>query len=176
MDPQLNEWVDGRALRRDLLLAFEYAHHEDDWVYPLADALAGVTLQDALWTPHRNDPKQRCIWQIVLHISAWTENIVERMGQRTRNEPMGSPPDGHWPPLPAVRDDGAWQAAKQRLGNSLGALRAHIETTPPAALLDPGTVGYSQLADLLCRLVHNAYHIGQIVKLRDVQAAQRPTG
>ncbi len=150
MDGQGNELVDGQAVKRDLLLAFEYAHNEQDWVFPLTDALAGVTVQEALWKPDVNDPGQRCIWQIVMHMSVWTENIVERMGQRMRNEPPGEPQEGAWPPLPDTLDEVAWEASKQRLWKSLAALRAHIETTPLAAMLEQGTVGYSQLADLFC--------------------------
>lgn len=172
MDGQAKEWVDGQAVRRDVLLAFEYAHNEDDWVFPLADALAGVTAPGALWKPDPNESGQRCIWQIVLHMTVWTENIVERMGQRMRNEPLGHPQEGAWPALPDTLDEVAWEASKQRLWKSLTALQAHIQSTAPAAMLDHGAVGYSQLADLLCRLIHNAYHIGQITKMRECQAAQ----
>jgi|SRR5579884_1060598 len=171
VDEQVDALVDGQAVRRDVLIAFEYAHNEDDWVFPLADVLAGVTAQEALWKPDPDDAKQRCIWQIVLHMTVWTENIVERMEQRMRKELMGGPQEGAWPPLPLTLDEVAWEASKQRLWTSLAALRVHIETTPPVALLDQGTVGYSQLADLLCRLIHNAYHIGQITKMRECQAA-----
>ena len=161
-------------MRRDVLLAFEYAHNREDWVYPLADALAGVTAQEAAWkpSPDKPDPDMRCIWQIVLHMTAWTDNIVQRMAQRIQGEPPGKPPEGAWPPLPATMDEAAWEDAQRRLWNALAALRAHIEATPPAALLDCGNVGYSQFADLLCRLIHNAYHIGQITKLREWRAAQ----
>jgi hypothetical protein len=176
LDGQRNALVDGQAVQRDVLLAFEYAHNEDDWVFPLANALAGVTAQESLWKPDPNDPEQRCMWQIVLHMTVWTENIVERMAQRIHGEPIGHPSEGAWPPLPGTLDEVAWEASKQRLWKALAALRAHIETTPPSALLDQGTVGYSQLADLLCRLVHNAYHIGQITKMRECQAAQQTTG
>jgi len=172
LEGQGKELVDGQAVQRDVLIAFEYAHNEDDWVFPLADALDGVTAQAALWKPDPNDPASRCIWQIVLHMAAWNENIVERMGQRTRNEPMGHPSEGAWPSLPNTLDEVAWEASKQRLWKSLAALRAHIETTPTTAMLDQGTVGYSQLADLFCRFTHIAYHIGQITKMRECQAAQ----
>jgi hypothetical protein len=167
--------LDGDAVRRDVLIAFEYAHNEEDWVFPLADALEGVTAQEALWKSDPNDPEQRCIWQIVLHMTVWTENIVDRMGQRMRGEPMGKPEEGAWPSLPTPLDEAAWEASKQRLWTALTALKAHIETTPLTAMLDQGTVGYSQLADLFCRLIHNAYHIGQITKLRDWAASQSTT-
>lgn len=166
----LNGQVNGEAVRRDVLLAFEYSHNEDDWVFPLADALDGVTAQEAMWTPAGSDPEARSIWRIVLHMTVWTENIVERMAQRTRGDQPGRPSEGAWPELPETLDEDAWAGTQRRLWDALAAFRAHIAETPPAALLDQGNVGYSQLADLLCRFAHNAYHIGQITKLRDGMA------
>ncbi len=40
-----------QALLRDVLHAFEYAHHREDWVCPLVEALAGVTAQDTTALP-----------------------------------------------------------------------------------------------------------------------------
>lgn len=164
--------VDAQAVQREVLIAFEYAHNEEDWVFPLKEALAGVTAQEAAWKPDPRDPKQKCVWQIVLHMTAWTENIVQRMAQRQRGDRPGGPPEGHWPALPAVLDEAAWAEAQRRLWESLAALRVHIEMTPLDAMLDYGNAGYSHLADLLCRFFHNAYHIGQITKLREWHAAQ----
>ena len=152
--------MDGQVVQRDVLLAFEYAHNREDWVYPLADALAGVTAEEALWTP---GPDSKGIWEIVLHMAVWTENIVERM---ETGEPV-HPAEGAWPPPPTVPDEAAWEAARRRLRDALSALRARIEANPPDALMD----GPWGLADLLCRLIHNAYHIGQITKLRECRAA-----
>jgi hypothetical protein len=165
------ELADGAAVQRDVLLAFEYSYNHDDWVFPLADALLGVTAQAATWTPNSADTETRNIWQIVLHMTVWTENIVERMHQRERGEPPGRPAEGSWPALPPVLDENAWQDTQQRLWNAMNGLRSHISDTSIAAMLDTGNAGYSQLADLLCRLIHNAYHIGQITKLRDCMAA-----
>jgi len=161
------EFVDGSAVQRDVLLAFEYSHNEEDWVFPLADALAGVTAEEAAWIPDPADSESRSIWRIVLHITVWTENIVERMSQRTRGERPGRPAEGAWPNLPPALDEAAWEQDKQRLWEAVASMRAHIAETTVIAMLDQGDVGYSQLADLLCRFAHNAYHIGQITKLRD---------
>ena len=164
----MDEPLDGQAVRRDVSLAFAYSYRHEDWVMPLEDALAGVRAQDAAWKPA---PGVHSVWQIVLHITAWTDNIVQRMTQRMRGETLGKPPEGAWPPLPAALDEAAWQDAQQRLWQELAALDAHIETMPLTASLDCGSVGYSHFADLLCRFTHNAYHIGQITKLREWQAA-----
>lgn len=55
----MDEQVDGRAVQRDVLIAFEYAHNEDDWVVPLAEALAGVTAKEAAWTTRICTPSGR---------------------------------------------------------------------------------------------------------------------
>lgn len=123
MSEQGGETVDGGAVQRDLLLAFEYAHNEDDWVFPLADALAGLTAREAAWVPDSGDPEARSIWRIVLHMTVWTENIVQRMGQRERGERPGGPPEGAWPPLPSTPGEDAWTDTQRRLWDAVATLR-----------------------------------------------------
>jgi len=152
--------MDDETLRRDLLTGFEYSYLHDDWVNPLADALDGVTVREALWKPA---PSSKCIWEIVLHMAVWTENIIERMrGPRTAR-----PAEGPWPPLAAVVDETAWADAQARLWRALDALKAEIKSVPFAVLLEEPWEDGSVLADLLCRFTHNAYHIGQITKIRE---------
>src|SRR5437667_119053 len=91
--------MDEQAVRKDVLIAFEYSYKHDDWVYPLADALAGVTAAEAAWRPGTD---LRGIWDIVLHMAIWTENIVERM----RSGEDAHPAEGAWPSPPAIRDEG----------------------------------------------------------------------
>lgn len=153
--------MDGEAVRREVLLAFEYSYQHEEWVYPLADALRGVTATEAAWRP---GPDVKGIWDIVLHLAVWTENIIERMQSRK----SAHPEEGAWPPLPPTLDEAAWENAQRRLWDALAALRTHIESNPPDALMG-GPYG---LADLLCRFIHNGYHIGQITKMRECQAAQ----
>lgn len=160
--------MDQDVLRREIAIAFEYSYEHDDWVTPLEEALDGITAQEALWKPA---PKIPSIWEIVLHVAVWNENIVERMAQRTRGERPGHPAEGAWPPLPAVQDEAAWEAAQNRLRESLSQVRTHIETMSLPAVVDYGSIGYSHLDDLLCRFLHNAYHIGQITKLREWRTA-----
>jgi hypothetical protein len=154
--------LDGDALKKEVLVAFDYSYLHEDWVYPLADALAGVTAEDAAWRPGTD---VKGIWDIVLHMAVWTENIVLR---KRSGDPV-RPEEGAWPPLPPVPDEAAWEAAQSRLWDALAALRAQIEGDPPAALRN-GPYG---LPDLLCRFIHNAYHIGQITKMRELRDAQR---
>lgn len=156
--------MDEETMRREVLTAFEYSYEHDDWVNPLSEALAGVSAEAALWRP---GPGMKRIWDIVLHMAVWTENIIERM----RSGQNASPAEGHWPPPPVAPDDAAWEAAQRRLWEALAALRAYME----AHSLDALAAGPYGLADLFCRFIHNAYHIGQITKMGEIWEAQRAT-
>lgn len=144
-------------LRRDLLVAWEYTYMHDDWVNPVDEALSGVTPKEALWPP---SPDGKGIWEIVLHLAVWNENIVERIetGQNTR------PEEGAWPALPETTDDVAWESAKKRLTDSLESVRKMLETVPWENV-EASPYG---LPDLLCRFTHVGYHLGQITKIREV--------
>ncbi len=164
MDNAKNEAI----VRRDILVAFEYSYAHDDWVTPLDETLDGVTIDEAAWRPKE---AERSIWEIVRHLTVWLENGVERRAQRARGEAPGKPIEGAWPELPDVKDESAWKADVERLQTALTGLRTLLETAPLAELLDMGNAKYSQLSDLMCRFTHNAYHIGQITKLREWYAA-----
>ena len=161
---EMIDTMDEQAVQRDVLIAFDYSYKHDDWVYPLADALAGVTAAEAAWRP---GPAVKGIWDIVLHMAVWTENIVERM----RSGENSRPAEGHWPPPPAVPDEAAWEEAQRRLWDALAALHAYLETNT----LDALAGSPYGLADLLCRFIHNAYHIGQITKMRELRATPDAT-
>lgn len=154
--------MDNQEVKSHILTALEYVYLHDDWVNPLAEALEGVSVEEALWRP---GPNAKGIWEIVLHMSVWTENIVERMrtGERVR------PSDGAWPAFPELTDQSAWESAKARLWQSLEDLRQYIDSGPPEVVMS----GPWGLADLLCRFIHNAYHIGQITKMRECMAVAR---
>lgn len=152
--------MDGEVVKQAVLAGLDHSYLHDDWVNPLPEALEGVTAEEAAWRPR---PEGKGIWDIVLHLAVWTENILERMksGQHAR------PAEGAWPPPPSTWDEASWEAAQKRLWDSLAALREFIVASPPEALL----AGPYGLGDLLCRFVHNGYHIGQITKLREVREA-----
>ena len=142
--------------KKVIAVAFEYSYLHDDWVNPLENALAGVTVEQALWRPA---PGSKGIWEIVLHLAAWNENMVERV----RTGKAVRPAEGSWAPLPSNADEEEWREAKQRLWNSLDSVREMIESTSLEAI-EQGPYG---AGDLLCRFIHNGYHLGQITKMRE---------
>ena len=148
--------MDDATTSRELAIGLEYSYRHDDWVTPLDEALGGLSPETAVWKPREGVPS---IWAIVLHLAAWNEDIVERVRTGARSHPT----EGAWPPVPELSDEAAWSAARRRLDDALAAVRTMIETTP----LDAIQAGPYGLADLLCRLTHNGYHLGQITKLRE---------
>lgn len=146
-------------LRADLLLAFPYSWRHDDWVEPLDACLEGLTAAGALAKVGTHD---KCIWEIVLHLAVWNENIVERMAS---GEPK-MPPEGHWPPLPESVTEEAWEAAQNRLRRSLAAIEEALAALPMSQIAGPPW----GIPDLLCRMAHMGYHLGQFVIIRTVLA------
>ena len=146
-------------VRKELDIAFEYCYAHDDWVNPLNEALDGISAQAALWRP---SPEGKGIWDIVLHLAVWNENIVERTETRQKTHPS----EGPWPPPPSSPDEEAWMRHKKRLTDSIEAVRKMIQTR---SLDDLQAAPYG-LGDLLCRMTHMSYHLGQITKLREIVA------
>ncbi|HWA82474.1 MAG TPA: DinB family protein [Fimbriimonadaceae bacterium] len=148
-------------VRDAVSVAYEYCYLHDEWVTSLTESLQGVTVSEALARP---TPSSKCIWEIVLHVAVWNENIVER----TKTGEKARPAEGAWPPLPEAADSLAWEAAKARLWKSLNGIEEMMKTSS----LDELNGGPYGIADLLCRFFHVAYHIGQIVKQREIITSQ----
>ena len=150
--------MDEKAFKEGILAGLEYSYRHDDWVNPLDEALGGLSAEDALWRP---GGELKGIWDIVLHLAVWNDNIVDRMktGEKAR------PKEGAWPPIPNPADEAAWEASKRRLWDSLRNLEQSLSASTPEGLM----AGPYGLGDLLCRFVHNGYHLGQITKLREIK-------
>lgn len=153
------------ALRRDLLAAFEFAHYRDNWVVPLSEVLDGETAEEAAWKP---GPDMRSIGEIVLHLTVWVTDALRFL--RGEQDAEGHP-EVNWPALPSEWTEATWDDARQALFAELEALRAAIEMASPADLLERQGRNRSLFVEVLCRLIHSAYHIGQIVLLRECQEA-----
>lgn len=131
---------------------------EEAWITPLRAALEEMDAAEAAWKPA---PEEASIWEIVRHITAWTDWAARFL--------QGQDSDvTDWPPV-AVMDKTAWEAARQKLWGTLEALRAQIAAADPEILFRPPTPEVTQTTGLVgvaSILIHNAYHAGQITKLR----------
>jgi uncharacterized damage-inducible protein DinB len=125
--------------------------------------LDGVTEDAAAARPLTN---AHSVWEIVLHLAAWTREVTRRL----RDSVARDPADGDWPPV----GDGAFEAAVDALGRAHAELLDAVAAFPPARLAD--VVGEARDrplgAGVPCAVMlhgiaqHYAYHAGQIAILR----------
>ncbi|HVE77311.1 MAG TPA: DinB family protein, partial [Gemmatimonadaceae bacterium] len=108
-------------------------------------------------------PGAHSIWELVLHMTAWTHEVRRRLG----GAPPGTPPEGDWPPVGDAGDSG-WAATLAELDRAHAALAAAVAPLSEQALARPvGDGREPTVAATLAGLAqHDAYHTGQIAILR----------
>jgi uncharacterized damage-inducible protein DinB len=132
----------------------------------LAENLAGLTAADAAARPVAAG---HSVWEIVLHTTAWTDEVRRRL---EGGEP-GVPVEGDWPGV-ADSSPEAWAHALERLGGAHEALAAAARRFPDARWSEqvgqahdaPLGTGVTCAAMISGLLQHDAYHGGQIGLLR----------
>jgi uncharacterized damage-inducible protein DinB len=143
------------------------AHDGPSWHgAALAENLAAIDAEQAASRPL---PDAHSVWEIVLHITAWTKEVARRL---EAGEP-GLPAEGDWPAVDRVSES-AWARAREALGEAHTALAAAVARFPEARWRDrvggerdaPLGTGVSYAAMLAGLLQHDAYHGGQVGLLR----------
>jgi len=126
----------------------------------LADLVGDVTAEQAAARPV---PGAHSIWELVLHVTSWTEIVRERLVGSAKSEPT---PEEDWAP---VRDQSAeaWRGAVERLKDAHRELAADVSRLDDSMLIGrvPGKE-HSVLAMIHGVVEHDAYHGGQIAILK----------
>jgi uncharacterized damage-inducible protein DinB len=139
----------------------------------LLELLSGVPLETARARPL---PGGHTIWELVLHITAWSD--IARL--RLKGEALGDPtPEQDWPPVldpgsdmppgsDNARDAGsAWHAAINRLAESHRQLAADTRLLTEAQLAEMVQGLDYRVENLLHGIIeHGTYHGGQIALLK----------
>ncbi|HEY3569999.1 MAG TPA: DinB family protein [Thermoanaerobaculia bacterium] len=110
------------------------------------------------------------IWQILEHLRLAQWDILEF----SRDEKHVSPewPAGYWPRTEAPPDDAAWEKSLESFQRDLQAMQdlvADPKTDLYAKL--PWGDGQTVLREAMMLADHNAYHLGQIVSVRQALGA-----
>lgn len=153
----------------------ERAHGGDPWHgSSRASLLADVSAEEA---QRRPAAATHSIWELVLHMTAWTREVTRRLHGHMASEPEM----GDWPGLPATPDERAWRAAVQRLDDAHAALRTAVTALDASRLMVPvddernrelGTgVTFAQTINGLVQ--HDAYHSGQIAMVKKMLRHRR---
>ena len=151
-----------------LIDQIERAHAGDPWHgSSRASILADVTADEARWRPH---PAAHSMWELVLHMTAWTREVTRRLQGGT----AALPEMGDWPALPPTPDETAWRAALRTLDEAHAALRDAARAVDPSRLDAPvkdernrelGTgVTFAQTINGIVQ--HDAYHSGQVALVK----------
>lgn len=120
-----------------------------------------VAATHALWKPA---PQQNSIWQIVDHLIASKQWLIEMLERGQAAPPVWTDPSG---------DEAAWQAALDRLKDAHHRLKAAVEQAPEDKLLTiPELGGKLTLLELILSSgpAHEAHHSGQIDYLKGLLA------
>lgn len=120
--------------------------------------LRGVSAERAAAHPI---PGVHSIWQLVLHLTAWTAEVQQRL----EGSAPGEPAEGDWPVVPEPTAE-AWRSAVD------GLARTHASLMEAVDRIGEGDVGRDvgngvDVATMLVGLAqHDAYHAGQLAVLR----------
>lgn len=138
----------------------------DPWYGPSVRAvLADVTAGEARSRPL---PAAHSIWELVLHMTGWKDEVRQRLA----GVPAGNPAAGDWPAVP----DGevhwstavaALEATHDKLLAALRAVADEVLEGPVVDQRDPALgTGLTQWQTLRGILQHDVYHLGQISLLK----------
>jgi uncharacterized damage-inducible protein DinB len=111
------------------------------------------------------------IWELVLHMTAWTEITRERLAGSAKAEPT---PEEDWPPL-SDRSPEAWRSAVERMKEAHRELAAEVAKLGDSDLIGrvPGK-DHSVLTMIHGIVEHDAYHGGQIAILKRALEQRAP--
>ncbi len=151
------------ALREDL----RKVYNGDPWHgSSITAVLKGI---DAEGATLRTIPRGHNIWELVLHMTAWTREVTSRV----RGGAPKSPPED-WPLPPSGGGNTAWRAAQADLAAAQKELESAVDSLKADDLViwigdqrDPA-VGAGVTVGTLIRglLQHHTYHQGQIALLK----------
>lgn len=146
------------SIREQLALAVGWhrAHvNFDDAVAGLAPPLRGRRARDV---PHS-------IWELVEHVRRAQRDILDFCRTATYKQPTW--PDDYWPNTTGPRSAAAWTASLTAFRRDRRALQRLVRDRSRALVAGvPHGTGQSYLHEILLVIDHTAYHVGQIVAVR----------
>jgi uncharacterized damage-inducible protein DinB len=155
------------TLRATLVNRLKDTWHGTPWYGDPSDKiLAGITAVEAT---KKISPDAHSIWQIVLHMTAWTETATARV----RGMGSKAPDRGDWPAV-GETSDAAWSATLEDLAKVRRELIEEINVTHEEELQlhvknhNPpfGDTGMSRSGTVLGLIEHDIYHLGQVALIK----------
>ena len=142
--------------------------HENEWFASMNQALQGVTAAEAVRTSSENI---NSIWQIVNHLIFWNEDVIYRI-KGTENPHKPESNEETFGNQGNPEDEIGWGKTVQRLNEVMIELKtviAGLEDEKLKTLYAPDRYSIERLLSNI--MMHNSYHIGQIILLRKLQSS-----
>lgn len=150
-------------MKNNLTYQFGIVHLNDDWIAPLIKAVEETTLEEARYKPAEGVAS---VWEITLHATGWMEDLLRDL---TGAQDLVF---ADWP-LIEDESEAAWHTAKRNLRSVAVLMQDELaqldEAGLEAAVDEDGTTKGQRISSIL---VHNAYHAGQVIKIRQICASQ----
>lgn len=118
---------------------------------PWGKAVSGLTPEQAAWKPTDD---HHSIWEIVLHMSFWREYELSKANGEPRDEAEIA--RRNWVVVEDV-SEAVWNGEVDRLAELHVQIKMQMDESEEKAEI------------LRCLLMHDAYHMGQIMLLRGLQ-------
>lgn len=154
---------ESRILRDHLLELLRGGSAHLDFDKAIEDLPAGLRGVRPEGSPHS-------VWELVEHLRFTQWDILDF----TRNPDYTTPswPEDYWPKTPAPPDDDAWEEAVAAFRRDLKAMQ-DLVADPKTDLYAkiPWGDGQTTLREAMLVADHNAYHLGQIVTVRQMLGA-----
>ena len=141
---------------------FNIVNTEEDWITPLLNSIDGVNAREAFWRPGGDVAS---IADITIHTNGWLEQTLRGI--------LGMPEQENedWP-TPPESTEANWRGMLDRLKLTVADLSRALHNLSLEELYGAPKGRESKRSTMITNiLVHNAYHAGQIVKLRQAYVA-----
>ena len=148
------------TLRGVLLEQLRTTDSQEDWFVPARIAVAGLTAEQARWTPGKDG---HSVGQLAYHLWFWDRDALAKF----KGEPE--------PPFHGNNDEtfndfnpAQWNDLVEKLGRVMADWETAVEQADDQKL--------AQNASLVAHVAaHNAYHLGQILYVRKLEGAWDPS-
>ncbi|HEY1501090.1 MAG TPA: DinB family protein [Acidobacteriaceae bacterium] len=148
------------TLRGVLLEQLHTTHDDEDWFVPAKIAVAGLTAEQANWTPGKGN---HSVGQLAYHLWFWDARSLERFNGVKSAAFSGNNDETFDNFNPAQWDD-----LQRKLDQVMTDWEKAVETADDAKL--------AANASLVAHVgAHNAYHLGQILYVRKLQGVWDPS-
>ena len=147
------------TLRGVLLEQLQTTHANEDWFVPANIAVAGLTAEQAKWTPGKGS---HSVGQLAYHLWFWdTQSLARFKGQK--------------PPAFSGNNDETFNDFTPAQWDDLVQKLNQVMTDWEAAVTEADDQKLADNASLIAHVgAHNAYHLGQILYVRKLQGVWDP--